>query len=153
MSNNPDVYVPTILLRGELPQYAHESDACMDLRWQPSGTWTNRALVLFPGHTTAPMETGIILEIPPGWEGQVRPRSGLACRGITVANSPGTVDSGYRGEVRVALSNHGPERYTVHPGDRIAQLAVRRAPRAELVLVSRLSVSGRGVGGFGSTGR
>jgi dUTP pyrophosphatase len=133
----------------------------MDLRWQPSGTesfyspqqWYDRAYVLWPGRTTVPLETGIVLGVPDGWEGQIRPRSGLAAKGITVSNSPGTVDSGYRGEVRVALINHGPDRYIVKPGDRIAQLAIRRAPNVQLVWVSKLNETDRGSGGFGSTGR
>ncbi len=98
--------------------------------------------------------TGLALELPPGWEGQVRPRSGLAARhGVTLANSPGTIDSDYRGEVRVLLVNLGAESVVIERGDRVAQLVVAPVARVELVETDRLSETERGDGGFGSSGR
>ena len=97
--------------------------------------------------------TGFALQLPAGYEAQVRPRSGLAVRhGITVLNAPGTIDADYRGEVMVLLVNHGAEPFTVRRGMRIAQLVVAPVSRAALVPVSSLDASGRGSGGFGSTG-
>lgn len=110
-------------------------------------------LVLASGARTA-VPTGLVLEIPPGFEGQVRPRSGLALsHGITVANAPGTIDSDYRGEVAVILANLGSEPYTVRRGDRVAQLVVARVETVDWEESDELSPSGRGAGGFGSTGR
>lgn len=97
--------------------------------------------------------TGLSLEIPEGFEGQVRSRSGLAMKhGLVVLNSPGTVDSDYRGEVRVILANLGTEDIVVHPGDRIAQLVIMQVPRVGLCEVKELSCTDRGEGGFGSSG-
>ncbi len=109
-------------------------------------------LVLAPGERRL-VPTGFAVEIPPGWEGQVRPRSGLAARhGIGIVNTPGTIDSDYRGEVKVALVNLGSEPYTVHRGDRIAQLLLAAVPEVEVEEVAGLAESERGAGGFGSTG-
>lgn len=130
-----------------LPRPESPGSAGADLRAAIDGEQT-----LAPGER-ALIPTGFILEIPPGWEGQVRPRSGLAIRhGITLVNSPGTVDSDYRGEVAVALVNLGRESFTVRRGDRIAQLVI--APVAEVVFEEgdELAPSRRGDGGFGSTG-
>jgi len=108
--------------------------------------------------TLAPLEraripTGLVLEIPPGWEGQVRPRSGLALRhGLTVVNAPGTVDSDYRGEVAVLLVNLGTDPYTVRRGDRVAQLVLAPVARVEVREVAETTSTQRGRGGFGSTG-
>jgi len=108
--------------------------------------------VLAPGERRL-VSTGLAVEIPPGIEGQVRPRSGLALRhGITMPNAPGTIDSDYRGEVRVILQNLGAEPVTIVRGDRIAQLVFARYETPELVDASALEQSTRGVGGFGSTG-
>ncbi len=97
--------------------------------------------------------TGLAIELPPGWEGQVRPRSGLALtHGLTVLNAPGTVDSDYRGEIGVILIHHGEEPYTVQRGDRIAQLVVAPVADVEWEETQELAASGRGSGGFGSTG-
>lgn len=106
-----------------------------------------------PPYGRAAIPTGIRLEIPPGYEGQVRPRSGLAARhGVTLLNAPGTIDSDYRGEVRVILVNLSDESYSVAPGDRIAQLVI--APVQQVTFEpSSLGTSERGEGGFGSTGR
>jgi dUTP pyrophosphatase len=98
--------------------------------------------------------TGIALELPPGFEAQVRPRSGLASRhGIGILNSPGTVDSDYRGEVRVILFNQADTDYHVQPGDRIAQFVISRVTDVEIVEAERLDDTERGAGGFGHTGR
>ena len=101
----------------------------------------------------ASVSTGLIIELPPGTEGQVRPRSGLAARhGVTLLNSPGTIDPGYRGEVRVLLINHSKENYSVEPGDRIAQLVISSYLQVGWETVEDLTLSNRGSGGFGSTG-
>jgi dUTP pyrophosphatase len=100
------------------------------------------------------VRTGLSLEIPPGYEGQVRPRSGLAVRhGVTVLNAPGTIDSDYRGELQVALINFGSDPYRIEPGERIAQLVIAPVTRVEVVETDDLSQTDRGSGGFGSTGR
>ncbi len=110
-------------------------------------------LVLPPGGRAA-VPTGLVLAIPPGWEGQVRPRSGLALRhGVTLPNAPGTIDSDYRGEVQVLLVNLGDAPFTVRRGDRIAQLVLARVGRAEWEEAEDLGETERGEGGFGSTGR
>ena len=109
---------------------------------------------LYPGQRRL-FGTGIALTIPPGYEGQIRPRSGLAVKhGITVLNSPGTIDADYRGEIKVLLINLGQEAVTIQPGDRIAQLVIAPVARAALADIGdrELSATVRGVGGFGSTG-
>ncbi len=129
-----------------LPAYAREGDAGMDLR-------SIAELELPPGgHALVP--TGLAMELPEDCEAQVRPRSGLALKhGVTVLNSPGTIDSGYRGEFGVILINHGKEAFKIARGERIAQLVIATVARAEVVEVEELSSTGRGCGGFGSTGR
>lgn len=129
-----------------LPAYAREGDAGMDLR-------SIAELELPPGgHALVP--TGLAMELPEDCEAQVRPRSGLALKhGVTVLNSPGTIDSGYRGEIGVILINHGKEAFKIARGERIAQLVIATVARAEVVEVEELSSTGRGSGGFGSTGR
>ncbi len=130
-----------------LPHYATAGAAGADLR-----AAVDEPVVLDPGARLA-VPTGLVLEIPTGYEAQIRPRSGLALRhGITVANAPGTVDSDYRGEVRVLLVNLGQEPFTIARGDRIAQLVIAPVTRAEFEEVTSLSGSARGDGGFGSTG-
>ncbi len=110
-------------------------------------------VTLAPGERLE-VPTGLALELPPGWEGQVRPRSGLAARhGVTLANSPGTIDSDYRGEVRVLLVNLGGESVVFERGDRVAQLVVAPVARVEVVESDALSETSRGEGGFGSSGR
>ena len=105
-----------------------------------------------PG-TGCAVATGLSIELPPGFEAQVRPRSGMALKyGVTVANAPGTIDPAYRGEIKVILINHGREPYIIEPGDRIAQMVVARYEAIEWQ-ESELSDSVRGVGGFGSSGR
>lgn len=128
-----------------LPAYAHPGDAGLDLT-------TVEALTVGPGERVA-APTGLAVAVPDGWVGLVHPRSGLALRhGLTVANAPGTVDAGYRGEVRVLLVNLGAEAVAVEAGDRIAQLLLQRVGRASVVEVDELPATGRGEGGFGSTG-
>ena len=110
------------------------------------------ALTLGPGEWGT-VGTGLVIEIPAGYEGQVRPRSGLADRhGVTLLNSPGTIDPGYRGEVRVLMINHGKSPFHIHPGDRIAQLVIGGYAAVEWRLEAELKTSERGDGGFGSTG-
>lgn len=112
-----------------------------------------KPVVLAPGSRQC-VATGWAFEIPAGWEGQVRPRSGLALEhGVTVANSPGTIDSDYRGEIRVILIHLGDQPYTVSPGDRIAQLIFSPVARLEIEVVEELSATDRGSAGFGSSGR
>ncbi len=131
-----------------LPAYASPDAAGADLR-----AAVQAPLVLEPGQRSA-VPTGLILEIPEGFEGQVRPRSGLAARwGITLLNAPGTIDADYRGEVKVLLVNLGGEPVTIERGDRIAQLVVAPVRRAEFRETSSPSATARGSGGFGSTGR
>ena len=110
-------------------------------------------MILSPGHR-ALVPTGISVALPPGYEAQVRPRSGLASKhGVTVLNAPGTIDADYRGEVGVLLINHGDAPFAVRRGERIAQMVIAPVIRAELVTVVSLSATERGGGGFGSTGR
>lgn len=128
-----------------LPSYATDGAAGLDLRAAASVT-------IEPGRR-ARVPTGLAIAIPPGWEGQVRPRSGLAWRhGLTVLNAPGTIDSDYRGEVQVLLVNLGDETVSLERGERIAQLVVAPVGRAEVELVDSLDGTARGAGGFGHTG-
>ncbi|HUF85987.1 MAG TPA: dUTP diphosphatase [Thermohalobaculum sp.] len=136
-----------------LPAYATEGAAGLDLRASLHAQDRAAGLKL-PSLGRVLVPTGLAMAIPPGFEGQVRPRSGLAVRhGITVANGPGTIDSDYRGEVMVLLANLGAATYTVRHGERIAQLIVAPVARARLVEVDRLPGTARGEGRFGSTGR
>jgi dUTP pyrophosphatase len=127
------------------PCYAHPGDAGLDL-------FAHVDVTLEPG-AFGLVATGIAIELPPGAEAQVRPRSGLALkRGVTVLNAPGTIDSGYRGEVGVILINHGREPFVVRKGDKIAQMVVAPVAQATVEAVEELSETRRGSGGFGSTG-
>jgi dUTP pyrophosphatase len=133
-----------------LPAYQTEQAAGLDLL---AAVPADAPLILQPGARTL-IPTGLALALPPGTEGQVRPRSGLAARhGVTVLNAPGTIDADYRGEVGVILINHGNEAFTVTRGMRIAQLVVAPVVRARVELVEDLAGTGRGSGGFGSTGQ
>jgi len=130
-----------------LPAYETPDSAGVDLR-----AALDRPVVLAPGERRL-IPTGLRVEIPPGYEGQVRPRSGLALkRGLTLLNAPGTIDADYRGEIGVILINLSDEAQRIGPGDRIAQMVFAPVVRAELVEVERLTDSQRGSGGFGSTG-
>ena len=130
-----------------LPRYATAGAAGADVEaFIPYDT------VLKPGERKK-IPTGLFLEINAGWEAQVRPRSGLALKhGITVLNAPGTIDSDYRGELEIILVNLGEEPYTVHNGDRIAQLVFAPAPQLHFMAADKISPTQRGGGGFGSTG-
>lgn len=130
-----------------LPSYATAHSAGMDLRAN-----LEAPVVLAPGQR-ALIPTGLYLELPEGTEAQVRPRSGLAFKhGVTVLNSPGTIDADYRGEVGVLLINHGQEPFTVNDGERVAQLVVATYVRVSLAESADLRASERGAGGFGHTG-
>jgi dUTP pyrophosphatase len=133
--------------RISLPQYETEGAAGLDLRaFLPADTPV-------PPLGRAKIPTGLRIEIPPGYEAQVRPRSGLAFKyGVTVLNSPGTIDSDYRGDLEVILINLGAETFTVKDGDRIAQLVIAPVCRALVAESGSLSETKRGGGGFGSTG-
>jgi len=145
----PEVAVE-ILPHGEglpLPERATEHSAGLDLR-----AAIEAALILEPGARTI-VPTGLKMAIPPGFEGQVRPRSGLAFRhGVTVVNAPGTIDADYRGEVCVLLINLGQEAFVIERGERIAQLVVAAVSATTLVPVTSVDETARGQGGFGSTG-
>ncbi|MEM9193319.1 MAG: dUTP diphosphatase [Myxococcota bacterium] len=130
------------------PAYASDGAAGMDL-----SAALDESLTLAPS-ARAIIPTGWALALPAGHEGQVRPRSGLAARkGITVLNSPGTIDEDYRGELKVILINLGSESQVIEPGERIAQLVVAPVKRASIIEVEKLDETSRGIGGFGSTGR
>jgi len=135
--------------RGEplpLPAYATEGSAGLDLR-------ADEAVTLAPGERRL-VPTGIAIQLPEGFEGQVRPRSGLALRhGVGMVNAPGTIDSDYTGEIGVILVNHGQEAVRFERGERIAQLVVARFERVSLAEVDALEATDRGAGGFGHTGR
>ena len=131
----------------QLPSYATAGSAGLDL-----AAAVGESVVIQPG-ARAPVPTGLCLGLPTGYEAQIRPRSGLALRhGITVLNSPGTVDSDYRGEILVILINHGDTPFTVAHGDRIAQLIVAPVSHANWAEVAEIDATERGADGFGSTG-
>ena len=133
-----------------LPAYQSAHAAGLDLL---AAIRDDAPLTLMPGHRVL-VPTGLILAVPLGYEAQVRPRSGLALKhGVTVLNSPGTIDADYRGEVGVLLVNHGEAPFTINRGERVAQLVIAPVTRANLAAVVSLSTTDRGSGGFGSTGR
>jgi dUTP diphosphatase len=145
---NVTVRVKRLRPSAQIPAYQSANAAGMDLVADLSGT-----VLVAPGQRRS-IPTGIALEIPPGYEGQVRPRSGRAIReGLTMINSPGTIDADYRGEVMVLIVNLGEATIAIHPGDRIAQLIIAPVTRVEVVEVGDLAPSKRGGGGFGHTGR
>lgn len=151
-ASQPEIMVRVLRLdngsEASLPAYASEGAAGADL-----SAALVAPLTLQPG-ARALVPTGLAVELPDGFEMQIRPRSGLAARhGVTVLNSPGTVDSDYRGEVKVLLINLGAEAVTIADGERIAQAVIAPVTRANFALVDSLSGSVRGEGGFGSTGR
>ncbi len=129
-----------------IPAKAHADDAAFDLR--------SRVDITIPVNRSTLVPTGIFMELPVNYEAQIRPRSGLALKNnITLTNSPGTIDAGYRGEVGVIMFNHGPAEFEIKRGDRIAQMVITELPEVELDLAESLSESDRGTGGFGSTGK
>ena len=136
ISNNP------------MPAYATSGSAGLDIR-----AFLELPVVIKPLERIM-VPTGLFLEIPAGWEAQVRPRSGLAIRqGITCLNSPGTIDSDYRGEIKVILVNLDASEHFIHPGDRVAQLVFQEVKQVEWIEVDSLEESTRGEGGFGHTGK
>jgi dUTP pyrophosphatase len=151
MANEPVVVPVQRLEHGTdlpLPEYASAQAAGVDLR-----AAVDEPLELTPG-ARALVPTGLALALPAGYEGQVRPRSGLAAKhGVTVLNTPGTIDADYRGEVKVILINLGEEAFTMERGERIAQLVVAPVAHARFEAVADLEATERGAGGFGSTGR
>lgn len=144
----PQVEIKKLHPDARIPEYMTELAAGMDICALPE-----EVLTLEPGQRCL-VPTGLAFAIPPGYEIQVRPRSGLALKhGIALVNSPGTIDADYRGEVGIILINHGPESFTINPGDRIAQLIVAPVCQAALIEVTELSETKRGAGGFGHTGK
>ena len=130
----------------ELPAYQTVDSAGMDVRAAEN-------LVLAPGETRL-VSTGFSMSITPGYEAQLRPRSGLAAKHqLTLLNSPGTIDADFRGEVKIILTNLGKEPFEVHQGDRIAQMVIARVERPVIKIVEELDETARGSGGFGHTGR
>lgn len=142
-----DILVKVLHPDAVLPSYANGGDAGCDL-------YAIETCSIPAGGGRAMIPTGLAVAIPDGYGGLVLPRSGLAARyGVTCINSPGLIDAGYRGEVRIALVNHDPaEEYVVHKGDRVAQLVVLAMPTAQFCTVDELPDASRGAGGFGSTG-
>lgn len=131
-----------------LPEYSTEHSAGMDLRANIDGE-----IVIEPMHRVL-IKTGLFIELPEGYEAQIRPRSGLAVnKGITVLNSPGTIDADYRGEICVILINLSDEKFIVRDGDRICQMIIAKHERGEWISVDSLMESNRGSGGFGHTGK
>ena len=130
-----------------LPSYSTEASSGMDLR-----AAVEDKIIIKP-FETALIPTNLAVEIPEGYEGQVRPRSGLAAKNfVTILNTPGTIDSDYRGEIKVILTNFGKEDFVVNRGDRIAQLVIAKVEKAEIVEVQELNSTERNEGGFGHTG-
>jgi dUTP pyrophosphatase len=131
-----------------LPQYQTELSAGMDIP-----AYIESSVTLQPGDRTL-IPTGLFLEIPPGYEMQIRPRSGLALKhGVTILNSPGTVDADYRGEIKVLLINHGQEPFVISKGDRIAQMILAKHEVISWEATSQLNTTERGDGGYGSSGK
>ena len=131
-----------------LPEYATADSSGMDVRADLNETVTIKPLerVLIP--------TGLFIELPHGYEAQIRPRSGLAIKyGITCLNTPGTIDADYRGEIKIILINLSQEQHSIHPGDRIAQMIIQKVEKAFLVPVIELNETERNAGGFGHTGK
>ncbi len=144
----PRVQIKKLRTDAIVPRYMSEQAAGLDLC-----AAIDAPLTLAPGERAA-VDTGLAFALPPGFEGQLRPRSGLAREhGITLVNSPGTLDSDYRGPLMVLVINHGSEAVTIRPQQRIAQIVIAPVVRAELVEVTELADTARGAGGFGSTGQ
>lgn len=150
-NNREKIQIPLMALEhaigNNLPAYATEDSAGMDLH-----AATDDDIILAPGER-ALIPTGLAIALPPGFEAQIRPRSGLAAKnGVTVLNTPGTIDADYRGEIKVILINFGQEDFVVERGMRIAQMVVARHARVSWSAVDTLDDTARGSGGFGSTG-
>jgi dUTP pyrophosphatase len=144
----PRVLIKKLRPDAVVPRYMTEHAAGLDL-----SAAIDEAVLVAPGERIA-ISTGLAFELPPGYEGQVRPRSGLARdHGVTLVNSPGTLDADYRNALIVLVINHGTAAVRIEPGQRVAQLVIAPVIQAELVEVDELSTTARGTGGFGSTGR
>jgi dUTP pyrophosphatase len=131
-----------------LPQYATAESSGMDIKADLSEPVTIKPL------ERALIPTGLFIELPNGYEAQIRPRSGLAIQyGITCLNTPGTIDADYRGEIKIILINLSHEPHVIYPGDRIAQMIIQKTERAILISVEELNETGRSTGGFGHTGK
>jgi dUTP pyrophosphatase len=134
-------------INNPLPFYATEHSSGLDIS---SSSKTD--IVLLPMETKL-IPTNLVFEIPPGYEGQIRPRSGLAIKhNIGIINSPGTIDSDYRGELKILLTNFGKETFAVKFGDRIAQMIISKVEKANIIVTDKLSETSRDTGGFGHTG-
>ncbi|TMI91958.1 MAG: dUTP diphosphatase [Bacteroidetes bacterium] len=134
--------------KNPLPHYATAGSSGMDIRAD-----LNESIALSPFERVL-VPTGLFIELPQGYEAQIRPRSGLAItHGITCLNSPGTIDADYRGEIKIILINLSQERHIIQPGDRIAQMIIQKAERAILLPVNELNETERNTGGFGHTGK
>ena len=144
--------IRVLLEGGRIPEYKNPGDAGADVRVVPNLESEDGFYLICPGDTVM-LSLGFRVAIPDGWEIQVRSRSGLAKKGLVVSNSPGTIDSGYRGPCMVLLHNQSRELFRVEPYERIAQFVVKRAPQAEFLKCSTLDDTVRGDGGFGSTGK
>ena len=127
-----------------LPKYSTPGSSGLDIS-------SAEEIVLEPD-SWRPVSTGLVIELPNGYEAQIRPRSGLALKGITVLNTPGTIDSDYRGEVKIILANFSKEAFSIKKGDRIAQMVISKVEKVDVELVDEVSKTDRGSGGFGSTG-
>ncbi|MFD3158667.1 dUTP diphosphatase [Haloimpatiens sp. FM7330] len=139
------LYIKLLDKNAKLPEYAHEGDAGLDL-------FSIDEIEILPGESKL-IHTGISIELPKGTEAQIRPRSGLALKNqITVLNTPGTIDEGYRGEIGVILINHGKNTFSVEKGMKIAQMVIKPVLVVQVQKVDELSSTERGEGGFGSTG-
>jgi dUTP pyrophosphatase len=148
--NTVDVLVTRLPHAADLPLPAYQSEQAAGLDLM-AAVLPDAPMTIAPGRW-ATVPTGLVLALPAGSEGQVRPRSGIAARhGVTVLNAPGTIDADYRGEVQVILVNHGSEPFVVTRGMRVAQLIVAKCERAKLVETAQLMSTSRGTGGFGST--
>lgn len=154
--SGPELLLKRLSAHATLPAYQSPEAAGLDLAACLEGGEADPGLVLQPvakGGMPILVPCGFAMALPPGWEGQVRPRSGLASKfGVTMPNAPGTIDSDYRGEVKVPLINLGREPYVVKHGVRIAQMVIAPVARARLSEVADLNATARGAGGFGSTG-
>lgn len=140
-----DMYIELISPKAKIPTYAHQEDAGMDL-------YSIERTIIKPGEIKL-IHTGIKIQLPKNTEAQIRPRSGLALKnGITVLNTPGTIDEGYRGEIGIILINHGIDKFEVTEGMKIAQMVVKPVIRVSINVVGKLDEAERGEGGFGSTG-
>lgn len=141
-----DINIQKVHRDAIIPKYSHHDDACCDLH-------SIEDYILMPGERKL-IRTGIAIEIPTGWEVQVRPRSGLAYKhGISVVNAPGTIDAQYINEIKVLLINLGKEKYIIVQGDRVAQMCLKPVYTMNFIEVDELSDSERGLGGWGSTGK